>query len=89
MSKARAIIVSVTVEGISQSEAARRFGVSRRWVSKLMARYRAEGEAAFEPRSRRPHRSPNRVADLANDRIVNLREQFVTDGLDGGPVTIQ
>ena len=28
--------------------------VSKGWVSKLVARYRAEGDAAFEPRSRRP-----------------------------------
>ncbi len=89
MSKARAIITAVTVEGISQSEAARRFGVSRSWVSKLMARYRTEGEAAFEPRSRRPRSSPNRVADVVNDLIVNLREQLTADGLDAGPHTIQ
>jgi transposase InsO family protein len=89
MSKARAIITAVTVEGVSQAEAARRFGVSRSWVSKLMARYRTEGEAAFEPRSRRPRTSPNRVADVVNDLIVNLREQLTSDGLDAGPVTIQ
>ena len=63
--------------------------MSLSWVSKLMARYRAEGEAAFEPESRRPHRLLNRVADVVNDRIVNLREQLVTDGLDARPVTIQ
>ena len=39
-------------------EVARDYGVSRRWVQKLVARYQLEGEAAFEPRSRRPHRSP-------------------------------
>ncbi len=89
MSKARAIIVSVTVEGISQSEAAARFGVSRCWVSKLMARYRTEGDAAFEPRSRRPRRSPTRVSDVVSNQIVNLREQLVADGLDAGPHTIQ
>ena len=54
-----------------------------------MARYRAEGEAAFEPGSRRPHRLLNRVADVVNDRIVNLREQFVADAFDAAPVTIQ
>ncbi len=89
MSKARAIITAVTVEGISQSEAARRFGVSRGWVSKPMARHRAEGDAAFEPRSRRPHTSPNRLADVVNATIVNLREQLTADGLDAGPHTIQ
>lgn len=89
MSKARAIIVSVTVEGVSQSEAARRFGVSRSWVSKLIARHRDEGEAAFEPRSRRPHTSPTRVSHVANQQIVNLRAELTKQGLDAGPVTIQ
>ena len=42
-----------------QSEVARTYGVSQGWISRLMARYRAEGEAAFEPRSRRPHSSPD------------------------------
>ena len=89
MSKARAIITSVTVEGISQSEAARRFGVSRSWVSKLMARYRTEGEAAFEPKSRRPHTSPTRVSHVVAEQIANLRVELTKDGLDAGPHTIQ
>ncbi len=89
MSKARAIILSVTVEGLSQTEAAARYGVSKGWVSKLIARYRAEGETAFEPRSRRPHTSPTRVSDVVNERIVNLRAELTSRGLDAGPHTIQ
>jgi|GEM_PF-2126821 hypothetical protein len=54
MSKARLVITAVITEGRSQGEAARAYGVSQGWVSRLVARYRAEGEAAFEPRSRRP-----------------------------------
>ena len=54
MSLRRAVIVSVTVEGLSQAEAARLYDVSESFVSRLLARWRAEGEAAFEPRSRRP-----------------------------------
>jgi transposase InsO family protein len=89
MSKARAIILSVAVEGVSQSEVAARFGVSRSWVPKLMARYRVEGNAAFEPRSRRPKATPAKVSDVVNEQIVNLRETLVSEGLDAGPVTIQ
>ena len=58
MSKARLVITAVVVEGRTQAEVARTYGVSKGWVSKLVARYRAEGEAAFEPRSRRPKTSP-------------------------------
>ena len=41
--------------GPSGSRGGRRYGVSPGWIYKLLARYRVEGEAAFEPRSRRPH----------------------------------
>ena len=54
MSKARFVITAVVVGGRSQGEVARAYGVSQGWVSHLVARYRAEGDAAFEPRSRRP-----------------------------------
>lgn len=89
MSKARAIILSVSVEGVSQAEAAARYGVSQSWVSKLVARYRAEGDSAFEPRSRRPKTSPLTVSDVVTEQIVNLRVELVAEGLDAGPNTIQ
>ncbi|NHN45145.1 helix-turn-helix domain-containing protein, partial [Microcella frigidaquae] len=54
MSKARLIITAITIQGLSQAEAARTYGVSPGWVSKLMARWRIDGDAALEPRSRRP-----------------------------------
>ena len=57
MSKRRLVITAV-LAGSSQSEVARTYGVSQSWLSRLMARYAAEGEAAFEPRSRRPRTSP-------------------------------
>ena len=59
MSKARLVITAVVLEGSSQGEVARAYGVSKGWVSKLVARYREQGEAAFQPRSRRPKTSPN------------------------------
>jgi transposase len=63
MSKARLVITAVITEGRSQGEVARAYGVSQGWASRLVARYRAEEEAAFEPRSRRrsPHRGPFRT----------------------------
>ena len=88
MSKRRAIILSVEVEGHSLTETAALYGLSRSWVTRLVGRYRAEGDAAFEPRSRRPHTSPSRVSDVVNDLIVNLRETLTERGLDAGPETI-
>ena len=43
----RLVITAVITEGRSQGEVARAYGVSQVWVSRLVARYRAEGEAAF------------------------------------------
>ena len=61
MSLRRSVILSVTVEGLSQAEAARCYEVSESFVSRLLARWRAEGDAAFEPRSRRPKASPTAI----------------------------
>lgn len=88
MSKRRSIILSVELEGLSQAETARLYGVSRGWVSKLMARYRLEGEAAFEPRSRRPKTSPTATPTATIELIVELRRTLSADGLDAGPETI-
>jgi transposase InsO family protein len=88
MSKARLIITAVVLEGRSQSTVARDYGVSKGWVSKLVARYRAEGDAAFEPRSRRPKTTPTAIDELTVELIVELREQLVAEGLDAGPDTI-
>ena len=88
MSKARLVITAVIVEGRSQADVARAYGVSKGWVSKLVARYRAEGDTAFEPRSRRPKTTPTAIAPAVIERIIEVRRQLVAEGLDGGPDTI-
>ena len=89
MSKARLIITAVIVEGRSQADVAREYEVSKGWVSKLVARYRAEGDKAFEPRSRRPHTSPTKTADNILSLIVGIRTRLSSQGLDAGMDTIQ
>jgi transposase InsO family protein len=88
VSKAHLVITAVVIEGRSQSAAAREYGVSQAWISRLVARYRAEGEAAFEPRSRRPHSSPARLTQATIDLIIELRARLASKGLDAGPHTI-
>jgi transposase InsO family protein len=88
MSKARLVITAVVAEGLSQGEAARRYGVSQGWISRLLARYRAEGEAAFGPRSRRPKTSLKAIPPGTVELIVRLRKELSGQGLDGGPHTI-
>jgi transposase InsO family protein len=88
MSMARVVITAVVLEGRSKSAVARDYGVSRRWVQALTARYLAEGEAAFEPRSRRPHTSPQRTSQATEDAIVALRKDLAEAGHDAGAETI-
>jgi transposase InsO family protein len=88
MSKARVVITAVVVEGRSPSEVARTYRVARSWVYELVARYRAEGERAFEPRSRRPHTSPNATAPTTVELILELRASLLIAGLDAGADTI-
>lgn len=88
VSKARLVITAVVVEKRSQAEVAREYGVSKGWVSKLVARYRVEGEAAFEPRSRRPKTSPRAISAATVELIIRTRKQLTEQGLDAGPETI-
>ncbi len=88
MSKARLVITAVVVEGRTQSEVAATYGISKGWVSKLVARYRQEGQAASEPRSRRPQTSPNAIPAATVTLIVELREKLTNAGLDAGPDTL-
>ena len=88
MSKARLVITAVLIEGRSQSQVARDYGVSQSWISRLIARYTLDGDAAFEPRSRRPHTSPTRLPQATIDLIVALRTELTGKGLDAGPHTI-
>jgi transposase-like protein len=82
VSKARLVITAVVVEGRSQSEVAREYGVSQGWISRLVARYRLEGEGAFAPRSRRPLTSPTRLPQPTIELIVTLRNDLLSKGLD-------
>ena len=88
MSKARLVVTAVIVEKRPVGEVAKSYGVARSWIYTLLARYQAEGEAAFEPRSRRPKSSPNVTAPGTVELITRLRKELAGQGLDAGPQTI-
>ncbi|MBA3800546.1 MAG: IS481 family transposase [Geodermatophilaceae bacterium] len=87
-SKARLVITALFVDHQTPAEVAARYGVHRAWVYKLKARYEAEGDAALEPRSRRPRTSPTALAPELVDLITRLRNELAEAGLDAGPETI-
>ena len=88
MSKAKVIVVSVVELGLTKAEAARRYGVSWRWVHTLVQRYEADGLDGLEPRSRRPRSNPHATGEHVRTRIIELRQKLVVEGLDAGPITI-
>ncbi len=87
MSKRRLVITAVLAGG-TQSEVAEKYDVSQPWVSRLMARHRAEGEAAFEPHSRRRHTSPSAIPQATVELVLRLRKELDEEGLDAGADTI-
>src|SRR6516225_2402738 len=88
MSKAQLVITAVVLEGRSKTEVARDYDLSRQWVHQLVTRYHADGPAAFEPRSRRPHHHRQAVSAEVEDRIVRLRKSLSKQGYDAGAATI-
>jgi transposase InsO family protein len=88
VSMARLVVAAVVGEGRSKSEVARDYGVSRRWVQIVVQRFLAEGEAGLEPRSRRPKRSPQRIAEALENEIVAVRKELDELGHDNGAHTI-
>jgi transposase InsO family protein len=87
-SKVRLVITAITLENRTVAEVVADYGVSRSWVYELLARYRDEGDAAFEPRSRRPKTSPNATPAEVVDLVLQLRKDLTDRGLDAGPDTI-
>jgi transposase InsO family protein len=85
----RLLITSVVIESRPVAHVAAQYGVSESWLFELLARYRAEGDAAFEPRSRRPHSVPITTPTETVDLILELREKLTATGLDAGPDTIR
>jgi transposase InsO family protein len=88
VSKARLVITAVVVEGRPVREVSAAYGVARSWIYELLARYQAEGEEAFEPRSRRPHSQPRAIPLATAELITRLRRELTRQGLDAGAQTI-
>lgn len=86
MDKGRFLVETDLRTGRPIAELAAAHGVQRSWLYKLLARYRRE--AGLVARSRRPHRSPTRIADAHEEAIVALRKELTDAGFDAGTVTI-
>lgn len=87
MSKNRVIVESV-LSGKSMAATARQYGVSSAWVCKLVARWRQGGWDAVAKQSTRPRRSPRATPPETVERVIEMRRQLESAGLDAGPITI-
>ena len=61
---------------------------ARQFAATALHFLKAEGEAAFEPRSRRPKTSPSAISPDTVELITRLRKELAGQGLDAGPQTI-
>ncbi|MDX6226626.1 MAG: hypothetical protein QOI76_16 [Frankiales bacterium] len=89
MGMAQLVVTAVLIEGRDKSAVARDYGLSRRWVQTLVARYLAEGDAGLQPRSRRPAGSPNQTPPTVETRIVEIRKDLDRHGHEAGAATIR
>lgn len=76
----REFVALALQEGANRRELCRRFGIGPKAAYALLARHASEGEAAFAPRSRKPHASPARTPPDVEQAAVELREQHPSWG---------
>jgi len=88
MSRARVAVLKVITKELTATAAAAEYGYSRQHLQRLLARYRTGGLDAVDPKSRRPHSSPQQTTDDVRDLVIALRLRLTREGFDAGPVTI-
>lgn len=83
------VLAFVAGEAMNVAAVCRECGISRQSFYKYAERCRTEGLAGFEPRSRRPHSSPQATPPMLEEAIVEFRKQLADAGHDHGATTIQ
>ena len=74
-----AALLASEVPGISVVEVCAELGISRSTFYELRARFAREGPGGLEPRSRRPHHSPNATPAWLEEEICRLRKELAID----------
>ena len=87
-SKSQVIVLTLLHEGLTPTQVALRFSISRRHIHRLLVRYRAGGLEALEPCSRRPKANPRALTNELRGEIIKLRMQLLAQGLDAGAASI-
>ena len=84
-----AVMAFVAGQPMNVAQVCREVGISRETFYKYVARCRADRQAGFEPRSRRPHTHPGAVGEVVEEAVIRWRKELVDGGLDSGATTIQ
>src|SRR5260370_9380132 len=88
MDLGRFLVDAVVLGGASPTHLARNHPISESWLFRLLARYRAGGYPALEPRSRRPKSSPRQTSPEIQQAIVDLRRGLVVARFLAGALTV-
>ena len=72
----RLAAIELVEAGWETTAIARELDRSERWVRKWVSRYETGGEDVLVGRSRRPHRSPNRLDDTVIAEILKIRREL-------------
>jgi transposase-like protein len=83
-----ALAVSAPLPRGSVSRVCRELGISRDTYYEAKRRFESEGPTGLLPRSRRPHRSPNRTSVEVEDAIARVRKELDDEGWDNGARSI-
>src|SRR5258706_14770753 len=70
----RELLMRLHEQGISLSALSRQTGIRRELLSRWWKRFREQGRAGLEPRSRRPQHSSGQLSKGMEQRILQLRE---------------
>ena len=87
MSKHRVVVLKIITKQLTVTQAAHTYGISRRHLHRLLARYRDGGPDVVESQSRRPHSHPHSTPPHVQERIVQFRNELTAQGMDAGPAT--
>jgi transposase InsO family protein len=71
-----ALVHAIRTAGLSVTEAARRYGVSRRTAYKWLARHDTDPQVPLADRSRRPRHSPTRTAADVERLVLEARDRW-------------
>ena len=85
---ARYIVDAVVLERRSPTGLARDHGITRRWIHKLVKRFKEGGYSALEALSRRPHSCSHQISSDVQAKVLRLRLELAAAGHDAGHETI-